>query len=196
MALEDIIKKIEEEAKISSASILDENKKEEEKILASAEEKAKQRAQEIISNKQQDAQKEKTHILSQANMSARINILQKKQQIIDQVLGKTKEHFAKLDGDVYKKLIINMLLSCASGDEEVCVWEKDKRITPTLINEVNAQLKKQNKPGNLKLTKIKEPIESGFILKGKRILVDNSFPVVIEQVRPALLQELSRILFE
>ena len=129
-------------------------------------------------------------------MTARINILQKKQQIIDQVLEKTKEHFAKLDGDSYKDLITKMLLQCASGDEEVLVWEKDKRITQALVDKVNSQLKKQKKPGDLKLSKTKEPIESGFILKGKRIVIDNSFPVVIEQYRPALLQDLSRILFE
>lgn len=196
MALEDIIKKINEEADKSVASIMHESRQKAKDVLSSAKGDAKKQTEKIFSAKQQDAHKEKTYILSQANMSARINILQKKQQVIDQVFDKAKEHFEKMDQDSYGQLIAKMLLHCAFGDEEVVVWEKDKRVNQALIDGVNSQLKKQNKPGDLKLSFSKELIESGFVLKGKSVVIDNSFPAVLEQLRPALLQDLSRILFE
>jgi V/A-type H+-transporting ATPase subunit E len=138
---------------------------------------------------------EKYHILAAARMALAKQLLTEKRKILDDVFQQTHKQLQKLPDDQYKKLMAKLMLEAVeTGDEEVIVDKKEKRIDQQLIDKVNEKLS-SDKKGNLKLSDEKQDIGDGFILRRDRIKTNVTFDVLMNNARKNLEIELAKKLF-
>jgi len=116
-----------------------------------------------------------------------------KEKILDEVFEQAKIQFTNLPDEEYRNVMAQLMKKATeSGDEEVIIDKKEKRINDKLINQVNQQL---GNKGNLKLSKEKGNLGAGFILKRGKIKNNVSLQVLLEQARKELEIELAKELF-
>ena len=87
-----------------------------------------------------------------------------------------------------------MLGAVETGEEEIIVNDNESRIDAEFINDINSKLG-PDKKGNLKLSKEKQNLGGGFILKRGKIKNNVSLKVLLSQAREKLEIELAKDLF-
>ncbi|MEE9370102.1 MAG: V-type ATP synthase subunit E [Sedimentisphaerales bacterium] len=142
---------------------------------------------------QKSGEERKMRLLAAARMEIAKDFLGEKRKILDEVFEQAKIQFTNLPDEEYRKVMAQLMKKAAeSGDEEVIIDKKEKRINDKLINQVNQQL---GNKGNLKLSEEKGNLGAGFILKRGKIKNNVSLQVLLEQARKELEIELAKELF-
>ena len=142
---------------------------------------------------QKSGEERKMRLLAAARMETAKDFLGEKGKILDEVFEQAKIQFTNLPDEEYRNVMAQLMKKAAeSGDEEVIIDKKEKRINDELINQVNQQL---GNKGNLKLSEEKGNLGAGFILKRGKIKNNVSLQVLLEQARKELEIELAKELF-
>ena len=95
----------------------------------------------------------------------------------------------------YRALIKKLLLEAVeTGDEEVVIDTKEKRIDGEFIKQINRELGPDCK-NNLRLSDERQDLGAGFILKRGKIKTNVSIGVLMGQARKELEIELAKELF-
>ena len=142
---------------------------------------------------QKSGEERKMRLLAAARMEIAKDFLGEKRKIFDEVFEQARIQFTNLPNEEYRKVMTELMVKAAeTGDEEVIIDKKEKRINDELINQVNQQL---GNKGNLKLSEEKGNLGAGFILKRGKIKNDVSLQVLLEQARKELEIELAKELF-
>lgn len=142
---------------------------------------------------QKSGEERKMRLLAAARMEIAKDFLGEKRKILDEVFEQAKIQFTNLPDEEYRNVMAQLMKKAAeSGDEEVIIDKKEKRINDELINQVNQQL---GNKGNLKLSEEKGNLGAGFILKRGKIKNNVSLQVLLEQARKELEIELAKELF-
>lgn len=196
MALEDILRRIKEDACREAARIRKDAEEEAEKVLGEAKKETGSIREKILGDARASIQDEKKRILTMANLEARKKVLEKKQDLLEEAFQKALNHLGHLADEEYRETVKKMLLKATeSGKEEVIVSPGEKRITPALLNEVNEELRSQGRPGELKISPERKDFQGGFILKAGRKEVNNTFDSLFKERREELETEVAGILF-
>jgi len=142
---------------------------------------------------QKSGKERKMRLLAAARMEIAKDFLGEKRKILDEVFEQAKIQFTNLPDEEYRNVIAQLMKKAAeSGDEEVIIDKKEKRINDELINQVNQQLGNKS---HLKLSEEKGNLVAGFILKHGKIKNNVSLQVLLEQARKELEIELAKELF-
>ena len=142
---------------------------------------------------QKSGEERKMRLLAAARMEIAKDFLGEKRKILDEVFEQAKIQFTNLPDEEYRNVMAQLMKKATeSGDEEVIIDKKEKRINDKLINQVNQQL---GNKGNLKLSEEKGNLVAGFILKRGKIKNNVSLQVLLEQARKELEIELAKELF-
>jgi V/A-type H+-transporting ATPase subunit E len=138
----------------------------------------------------------KAHMLAAARMDIAKQLLAEKRKILDEVFDQARQQLENLSDEQYCELMTKLMLEAVeTGDEEVIIDKKEKRIDQKFIKNVNQQLGSGRK-GNLKLSEEKANLGRGFILKRGRIKNNVTIEVLLAQAREKLEIELAKELFE
>jgi V/A-type H+-transporting ATPase subunit E len=141
------------------------------------------------------AQGKKLHLLAKARMDIAKQLLAEKRKILDEVFAEAYQRLGDLPDDRYRKLIAKLMLEAVeTGDEEVIIDNKEKRIDHEFIKQINRQLGCGYK-GNLRLADEKGSIGGGFVLRRGRIKNNFTFKVLLMRARKELEIELAKELF-
>ncbi|MHC4644835.1 MAG: V-type ATP synthase subunit E [Planctomycetota bacterium] len=144
---------------------------------------------------QKAAGDKKLHVLASARMAIAKEHLAEKRKILDEVFEQARRQLQELPDDDYRSLFGKLLQdSVETGDEEVIIDRKEKRINADFVKEVNRKLGPGFK-GNLRLAPDKQDLGGGFILKRGKIKNNVSLEVVLAQARKELEMELAKDLF-
>jgi V/A-type H+-transporting ATPase subunit E len=139
---------------------------------------------------------EKSHILAAARMNIAKQFLAEKRKILDEVFEQARQQLQNLPDEEYRALIKKLILDAVeTGDEDVVIDTKEKRIDREFIKKINSELG-SGKKGDLKLSDQKQDIGAGFILKRGKIKTNVSIGVLLDQARKELEIELAKDLFE
>ena len=142
---------------------------------------------------QKSGEERKMRLLAATRMEIAKDFLGEKRKILDEVFEQAKIQFTNLPDEEYRNVMAQLMKKATeSGDEEVIIDKKEKRLNDKLINQVNQQL---GNKGNLKLSKEKGNLGAGFILKRGKIKNNVSLQVLLEQARKELEIELAKELF-
>ncbi len=137
----------------------------------------------------------KLHLLAAARMDISKEYLAEKCRILDEVFDKARRKLQSLPDEQYRELITNLMLEAVeTGDEEVIIDTKEKRIDEKFIKQINHKLGPERK-GNLKLSNQTQPIGAGFILKRGKIKNNVSLDVLLTQTRKELEIDLAKDIF-
>ena len=138
---------------------------------------------------------EKSHVLAAARMDIAKEFLAEKRKILDEVFEQAHQQLQNLPDEEYRALIKKLILDAVeTGDEEVVIDTKEKRIDHEFIKQINRELG-SGKKGDLKLSDQKQDIGAGFILKRGKIKTNVSIGVLLDQARKELEIDLAKELF-
>lgn len=190
--------KILEEAQEEKKQLLEDAQVQARDIKVKYENQAKELRQNILDRAKKEAEEKKRRILSMAQLENRKDLLQVKQQLIDEVFKKAKENLQNMSDEDYIRLISDMLIkSVVTGNEEVIISKRDKeRISSDFLAKINEKLKDMGQQGNLRFSETPGRMIGGFILKSENMEVNNTFDSLIKMEREELETELAQILFE
>lgn len=197
MGLENILSKIESDARAEAGRIESEALRQAREMLEAAEARGRALAAGIMDAARTAAEEQRKRLLTLAGLDARKQDLDAKQRCIRMAFEQAEALLASIPDDQYRSLIERALLeSVKTGNEEVVISEKDRdRITPSFLSEVNAKLAASGRKGNLRISPVTREMLGGFILVEGNIETNNSFDVALRLMRDDLEPQVASILF-
>jgi len=197
MSLEKIIDRIKQDAQLQIGEIKSKASANADEIIKNAEKESEAYKVKALEEAEKDAQQHKQRLISTANLEFRKDILREKQNAIGEAFQEAINGLVNMKDEEYRKVIKKMLISSAqTGDEELIISAKDKsRINDNFLKDVNKELVKAGKKGNLKLSKDTYNILGGFVLRKGNVEMNNSFESLFNSSREDLEAEVSKVLF-
>lgn len=193
-----IVKKVLEEAQQKADAIKADTQEKARLLEEEAKQKADRRREQILEQARKSAEEQKRRIIGMAELESRKDMLTAKQDLISNVFEQALKQLSSLDDQSYIKVFRSLLLeNVETGAEMVFCSAKDKdRIPSSFWQEVNEDLSKQGKKGNLKLAEETRNISGGFILQSKGAEINCSFEALLEMYRDELEPEVAAVLFQ
>jgi len=183
-----------------SQKILDDAKKESDRIIREAEKKRKEiekatmgeikkLAEEIDRKTKEAEEREYERLIGLKNIEQKNTLLEYKHHLMNELFKEVMEKV--LRNNKYPELIKSLFeVSVGSGKEEVLVGKNEQVINKEFINKLN-----KNKGWHLKLSNEKLPIKGGFILRSEKTQIDASIETILREKKEVLEPELVSILF-
>lgn len=109
MSLEKLISQIEEETDKKANLIIDKARKEAEEIIATAKKNATRKAEEINREGEKTIERIREKILAATRREARSNIIQLKEEIIQECFERAKEYLKQIKGKEYEKIVLRLM---------------------------------------------------------------------------------------
>lgn len=189
--------KILEEARQQAETIVRHAENEAADILNAAKAEAGEKEQLATEKAQREAEERKKRLLASADLEGRKQVLQVKQDLIDEAFAKAIDKMGSLPAQQYVKIIASMVVEAvSSGTEEIILSKKDKDTFGTdIIKAVNSSLSEKGIKNAVKLSEITKDIKGGFILRSGDIEINNSFDAIIKMRRDELEPEVVSVLF-
>ncbi len=126
-----------------------------------------------------------------ANAANRLELLVQKSEILNQFFDAAVERFVgRRDGD-YRQLLARQLDSVAGETGAVVAAAADR----AAIEQLLAELKKQNRGAGLSVAEESRPLRGGFILQGEKTDIDLSLDTWLADVKEELMPEMARRAF-
>ena len=176
-----ILESIKNKAEEEKNQILDKAKEEADEIVRQASDKAEKEAKVILEN----AKKESDLTLSNEELSssrkARDIKIAAKNDLINQVIDKLLKNLKNLDGDSYKKFVLNRLKDFDAKNGEIILKEGMKDAFS--LEELKG------------LTISEEVTDDGFLIKDGSVTYDNSFTSIIDYEKDEIKKIISDALF-
>jgi len=130
MSLENILKKIVEDARAEADTLIEESEAKAEEIRRKAREEASALADALLQDEERQGKREASRIVTQARLQKRLDILASKKELIDEVLTRAFHRSRQAGGSVTRKVILK------DGEREELFEEKK------LLDELRPQLEK------------------------------------------------------
>jgi len=195
MAFEDILNRILDDAKKKAREVEDEAKAEAQRIVEDAKKKAESIKAKLLEEAKSRTQEEGKRMLSLARLEARNLVLAQKRAALDAAFEEALKRLTSLPDGEYGKLVEKMLLEAVvTGEEEVIVSPSDRERLETILDEVNADLRKKGRKGKLKLSQETRDLNGGFVLRSDGVEINNSFSAILDSLREELEPDLLKIL--
>lgn len=198
MSLQQLIDGIEREVLEEVARIIasadEESGRIREAAAAEAEGAARRETEAAIAHCRSDAAQR----LSQARLAARNRLLEVEQALIDDAFDEAMERLRSMDDGAYRAWLTRRVLATLQSPEEYLVMQAADRarLGPSWQGEVEAALREQHGPENLKIEFTEDDLGGGFIVRHPRYDIDVTFRKILESLRNERLTEVARILFE
>ena len=185
-----------EEAKLQAKAEEDRGREEAERLAVDFRKATAEMAEAIQEEYRRKGEDEARRIISQAEMEAKLRILQAKQEILGIAFERSRDKLMALPEKTkrgfYKK---NLLAAVDEGTETIRVAADERELWVSLLQEVNKELVKKGLPGQLQLAEEPAEISGGFLLQGKHFEVNGSIEALLAAVEERLRPEVARILF-
>ncbi len=194
MAIQDIEKRILEEASSEAEKIIKEADDKKEKNIREAEEICIACEKGFIERGKVLAGAKKREMLTPERLKAKRDFLKAKQDIIDSAFSEALKSLSSLNKATYKKYLLGLCKKIpANKDIEIVPKKGDERLIKEVIKDV---FKGKDKKGGYKILKAKKGMSGGFIVKAGKIEIDLSFDSFIKGLREELEGEVSGVLFK
>lgn len=197
MSLEKIIQRIQRDAQGEIDKIKDNASATVNEIIKKAEADAEALKVSLLEDANKEAEQHKQRIVSMAKLDLRKALLEEKQNAIDAAFHEAMDSLLKMDHNKYRKMLTEMIIAnVVTGEEEIILSKRDKgRLGDNFVKEINRQLSKQNKKGNLTISKDTYEILGGFVLRRGSVELNSSFESLFKSSRDDLESEVSKALF-
>ncbi len=132
-----------------------------------------------------------------ADLEYRKMLLAAKQEMMQKAKDLALEKLASLDDAQYTSLMKNRLLECAkSGEGEIAVSKKEKKLDEAFLKEVNNELKSTTGKGNITFHPEKRDMLGGFIYIDGGMEINMSLVALLNESWQASETDVAGVLFE
>ena len=195
--LEKILKTIQEEAQASADAIISQARGEADEILAAAKKAAELKAAQMAEKSDADVKDVISRAESAAVLLERKLLLDTKQNIISDMIGKARKHLSNLSDTEYTEIILSMVKKHSHNKAgKILFTEADrKRLTTDFPDKLKAVLS-EKAGASLSIEEAILPFEGGFLLVYGDIEENCSFDALFAEERDNLQDKVSALLFE
>ncbi len=195
--LEKILKTIQEEAQASADAIISQAEQEAEEILAAAKKEAELKSAQIAEKSEADVKDVISRAESAAALLERKLLLDTKQIIINDIIGKARNRLTVLSDDEYTDMILSMVKKYSHNKKGRLVFpvSDKKRLTKDFPEKLNTILS-QKQGASLTVEDEALSFEGGFLLIYGDIEENCSFDALFAEERDALLDKVNTLLFD
>lgn len=188
--IENIIKRIADEAEKNAAEIISRAEAEAAEIRADYDKKCAEKKEEIIARGESVAKEREDRLRGSLELAARKELLSKKQELISRAFDAAKKKLDSLSGDELTVTLSALALRAANGGAgEIILSPETRRACGEKVLEACAENK------NIRLSPETREIGGGLILRDGTSEVNCSFAALVESLRDELSREISDILF-
>jgi V/A-type H+-transporting ATPase subunit E len=185
MSAETIITKIKEDTEKEVKDILLDAKKESQQIIKQAQDEAHKQAENILQQASTEKENIKRIQVSQAQQEAKRQLMQAKEQIIEECFQSAIEQLKNLDDDSYSKMISSLIKKGAANipsDFIICI---SKPLDAIIAKKLNIPVKGTiDSYGGIML-----------ISEDGRINVDNTFEGIMKRKKDIIRIQVGKLLF-
>jgi V/A-type H+-transporting ATPase subunit E len=188
-----IISDAEDEAR----KIVEEGQGEAGRVKAEADARAQKIGSEFAQKAKSQAEEYVRRQISLGELEARKAILAEKGALIDEVFEKALEELRARDRKGGYALTRKLMLDAIEvGDEEVILSGEDRGgIGRAFIDDLNGELRKAGKRGEVKISEETREIRGGFVLRRGRVESNASFDTLLAMLRDEIETDVASILF-
>jgi V/A-type H+-transporting ATPase subunit E len=194
MSIENILKRIEEEAESTAQELLDKAKAEAAQIDDDYSEKAKELKEKLGARAKSGAAEEERRLVVSEQLELKKALLTKKREILAELYKEARSRIESLPEKEYLKLLKALILEKAiSGREEIIIPSgQGDIISQDFLVSLNKDF-----PGGGGFSIAKEPGEFswGVVLREGRRVVDLSLEVLFDQLKERIEPEIAEVLF-
>ncbi len=189
--------KILSDAEADAGKIVEEGRNQAGKIKAEADAEVARIASEFGRKARAQAEEYIRRQISLGELEARKAILAEKGNLIDDVFAKALEELRKRDRSGGYALTRKLMLGAIEvGDEEIVLSpEYRSAIGGSFVEDLNKELVKAGKRGEVKISSETRNINGGFILRRGRVDTNGSFDTLLAMLRDEIETEIAEILF-
>ena len=196
--IEKIIGRIEADAQAEAERVLAEGREKADGIAADYQKQADALAAELFNKSARDASERRKRAVGVAELEARKNILQAKQEMIGRAFAAAHEKLGALP----KKELVPVLARLAagassSGAEEIVFNGGDREsVGGEVVKAANKLLKEQGKTAELTLSqRTHGDAEGGIMLSGGAVEANCTFKTLLDTLREDMAAEVAGVLF-
>lgn len=195
---EKIKERILTDAKRVHDKILDEAKVQAKSIIAEAEKEAFQKTTLITEKAKEEAVLIKQRYQAAESMEDRKNLLQVRQECIDEAFDLALKKLSNMPEDKYKLFIEGIILRIIKNEDGIIVFnERDKkRLGEGFISEINEKLKAKGLSAALSMAKDSLNTSGGFILRYGDLEINCTLEIILNMQRPNMESKVAKILFD
>jgi V/A-type H+-transporting ATPase subunit E len=194
MPLEDIIKKIDDDARAEADSLLSLAKAEADAIRDKARKQAEDLRQRLMQQAKERALERASRIRTLAGLDQRKELLAEKKRIIDEAFARAEEKIVNLPKEQYLEFVTRLMLGAVeSGREEIIPSARHKDFfSQEFLENLNKQL---GPKGHLRLSGEAGNFSAGVILREGNKETNLTLKSLIAWRRDHLEPEIARMLF-
>lgn len=195
--LEKILKTIQEEAQASADAIISQAEQEVEQILTAAKKEAELKSSQIAEKSEADVKDVISRAESAAALLERKLLLDTKQTIINEIIGKARKRLSELSDDEYTEMILSMVKKYSHNKKGRLLFpiSDKKRLTKDFPEKLSAILS-QKQGASLDIEEGALSFEGGFLLIYGDIEENCSFDALFAEERDALQDKVNSLLFD
>lgn len=194
MAIEDILKRIEEESETAVEEVLEKARREAETIRAEYAKRAEDLGAELRLHAERRAREEEKRLVVSEQLDIRKALLARKREILDALYENARRRIEKMPREQYRNLIKRLIIARAvSGGEEIVAPRRHRDIfTDGFIEELRRAF-----PGGGSFTMADQAGDFGWgvVLREGRRVVNLSLDVLFEQLRERAEPQIAAVLF-
>ncbi|MCD6468563.1 MAG: hypothetical protein J7L32_04555 [Thermoplasmata archaeon] len=186
MSLDKLVAQIEEDANREIDRIIGEAKAEVEKKIKEAEKEAEKEGSLLLQRAEREFENLRRSELSRVQHEVRMDVLKKKEEIINECFSKAMERFRKLSGKEYVGFVKPLVEKSIKEVGKNCVIlpsrEEDKRLAKELGLSVSDEMVKAT---------------GGVVVKSKdgRVTIDNTFEGMLKRMESEIRERVGGLLF-
>lgn len=195
MALEDIIKKIGEDAQSEADSLLSLARAEAESIREKAHKQAEELRSELTQKAKERAKEHADRVTVLAGLDERKDALREKKRLIEDAFAKAEDRIRNLPPEEYRAFLKPLILGAVeSGAEEIIPSSQHRStFTPEFVKSLNDELGPQK--GRLRLSEESGDFSGGFILREGNKETNLTLESLVASQRDRLETLIANILF-
>lgn len=194
--LTELTNRIMEAARKEAQEETDRSREEAQRLAAEYRKETADKVDAIREEYRRRGQEEAGRMIREAEMEAKLRLLQNKQELIHNAFEQALSTLTDLPAEEKTNLYQDLLLSAVDdGDEVIAVSAKEKDLWVKVIAQVNKRLAKNGLRGNLQLRKEPAPIKGGFLLMSSDYEVNASLESLISDLEERFFPEVAGILF-
>lgn len=197
MALEDIVRRIGDDADREAAALIDEARARADEIVSEAKRRAYDLREEIAEEALDRAARERETLLANARLAARDRALRAQMELIDRVLRAAQDSIVSLPDDRYAAWIAREVAAVARGGERLEIGVADgDRLAPRLGESISQAAEELGRGKiDVAIDGTAKDLEHGVKLVGPRMSVTISPQAFIASRREELTGRAAALLF-
>ncbi len=195
--LENIIKRIKEDADSMQAQLETQTKSSMDQIMDSARLELEEKRQYMLKQAQTAGQLKQERMVSMAKLEGNKTLLKTKRELMEQVFEKIYQLLGSMPDSEYEQLLIRFITNANPTESgSIRLNEQDKkRVSPEFIPSVNKAFQQQGKNVSFTLDSVHAGHTGGFILVCGNVEINGTFEKILEMQRSELEGIISETLF-